>query len=146
MDDVVQVAAVEEHPTRSGARRFVVRDDRGKEYTTFRERIGEAAAGLEGRRVRIEYHEEERGRFTSVYLDKIEPAPEPPGGGAGEGGGRDADEVAWRTAVEAAPYLLSDADRKGEVAPEDLYERLEPFKELVAEDIRGDGDEEPEGG
>jgi hypothetical protein len=41
--------------------------------------------------------------------------------------------------MEAAPYLLG--DRKRPIPPDDLYERVKPFKDLVAEDIREGGDE-----
>jgi hypothetical protein len=56
----------------------------------------------------------------------------------GTGGPSDSDpeEAAWRTAVEAAPYLLGDEGRDGEVAPEEAFEKLKPFKDLVSEDIR----------
>ena len=77
------IADVRTFETRSGSVRYVVRDSDGNEYTTFRERIGEGAKALEGRRVRIEFHEEERGQYTNVYLDKAEPAPAEDGVGAG---------------------------------------------------------------
>ena len=54
----------------------------------------------------------------------------------------DADEVAWNTAVEAAPWLVGTSDPQEAVDPEELYERLEPFKRRVAEDIRNDGGDE----
>ena len=73
----VRIAAVEEAQTRSGHTRFVVTDDSGNEYTTFREQIGAAAKAAEGRHARIEYHETQRNGFTNVYLDKVEPAPNP---------------------------------------------------------------------
>jgi hypothetical protein len=129
---VVKIADVERHETRSGVTRFVVRDADGREYTTFRESIGEQAARFEGRRARIEFHEESRGRFQNVYLDAIEEAP----AGDGEGDGSDVDETAWNTAVEAAPWLLGSSQPEEEVPPDELYEKLEPFKRRVAEDIR----------
>jgi hypothetical protein len=46
------------------------------------------------------------------------------------------EEAAWRTAVDAAPWLVSESDPHEAVAPDDLYEKLKPFKERVAEDIR----------
>ena len=88
--------------TRGGNVRYVLKDTDGNEYTTFREAIGKEAKRLEGRRARIEYHENQRGEYTNVYLDKVEPAPEEPGEGAA-GRDTDPDEAAWRTAVEAAP-------------------------------------------
>jgi hypothetical protein len=117
--------------TRSGTIRFVVRDDDGGEYTTFRESIGQRAQQLEGKRVRIEYHEQQRGQYTNVYLDKVEPAPDEP-----DGDDSDPEEAAWRTAVDAAPWLVGESDPHEAVPPDELYEKLKPFKERVAEDIR----------
>jgi hypothetical protein len=123
--------------TRGGNVRYVVRDSDGNEYTTFREPIGEKAQQLQGKRARISFHEEQRGEYENVYLDKVEPAGEESGDTAGTGGGADTDpeEAAWRTAVEAAPWLVGSP--KGQVPPEKLYEKLKPFKERVAEDITG---------
>ena len=132
MDAVVTISEVRTFETNRGNTRYVVRDSEGNEYTTFREAIGQRAQQLEGRRVRIEYHENQRGQYTNVYLDKVEPAQDEP---AGEGG-TDADEAAWRTAVEAAPWLVGESEPREEVPPDELYEKLKPFKEQVAEDIR----------
>ena len=132
MDATVTIAEVEAVETRSGTIRFVVRDRDGNEYTTFRESIGQRAQQLEGKRVRIEYHEQQRGQYTNVYLDKVEPAPPEPGGGDDS----DPEEAAWRTAVEAAPWLVGESDPQEAVPPDELYEKLKPFKERVAEDIR----------
>ena len=96
------VQSVEEVETRSGKIRYVLRDGDGREYTTFRPAIGREAAKFEGRRARIAFHEEERNGFNNVYLDRIDeaaPAPSP-------GASTDPDEVAWSTAVEAAPWVL----------------------------------------
>jgi hypothetical protein len=131
MDAVVRIAEVEAVKTRSGTIRFVVKDDSGNEYTTFRESIGQRAQQLEGKRVRIEYHEQQRGQYTNVYLDKVEPAPEEPGGDDS-----DPEEAAWRTAVDAAPWLVGESDPHEAVPPDELYDKLKPFKERVAEDIR----------
>jgi hypothetical protein len=76
MEAIKTIESVRTFETRGGNTRYVVRVTDGDEYTTFRETIGGRAAELEGRRVRIEYHQEERGRFTNVYLDKVEPAPD----------------------------------------------------------------------
>ena len=76
MERIVTIADVRTFETRGGSVRYVVRDTDGNEYTTFREGIGQAARAFEGRRVRIEFHEEERGQYTNVYLDKVEPAPD----------------------------------------------------------------------
>ena len=131
MDAVVRIAEVEAVKTRSGTIRYVVRDDAGNEYTTFRESIGARVQELEGKRARIEYHEQQRGQYTNVYLDKVEPAPDQPGGAYS-----DPEEAAWRTAVDAAPWLVGESDPHEAVAPDELYDKLKPFKERVAEDIR----------
>jgi hypothetical protein len=134
MDAEVEIAEVRTFETSGGNTRFVIRDADGKEYTTFREAIGEAAKRAEGRRARIEYHENQRGRYTNVYLDRVEPLPDQ----VGEGD-TDPDEAAWRTAVEAAPWLVGESEPHEEVPPEKLYEKLRPFKDKVAEDIKGIG-------
>jgi hypothetical protein len=129
----VLIRSVEEVETRSGKIRYVVRDDDGHEYTTFRPGIGREAGRFEGRRAHITFHEEERNGFQNVYLDGIAEA-------AGEAtAGQDStdpDEVAWNTAVEAAPWMLGSSEPEGEIPPEELFEKLEPFKRLVADDIR----------
>jgi hypothetical protein len=137
VDTEAHIETVERTETRGGNTRFTVRDDQGREYTTFRPRIGEAAEALKGRRARIEFHEEERNGFHNVYLDGVSASPKP----EGAAGGTDPDEVAWSTAVEAAPWVLGSREPEREVAPEELYEKLEPFKRLVAEDIRKGGED-----
>jgi hypothetical protein len=133
MEGVVTIAEVEPVKTRSGTIRFSVKDTDGNEYTTFRESIGERAQQFVGKRVRIEYHEQQRGQYTNVYLDKVEPAPAAEGA---EGDDSDPEEAAWRTAVDAAPWLVGESDPDEAVPPDELYEKLKPFKERVAEDIR----------
>jgi hypothetical protein len=130
----VLVQSVAESETRNGNTRYVVRDADGREYTTFRPGIGREAGKYEGRRARITFHEEERNGFQNVYLDAISEAPadETPE----RGGNTDPDEVAWNTAVEAAPWMLGSNEPEREIPPDELYEKLEPFKKLVAEDIR----------
>jgi hypothetical protein len=135
----VLVREVEEVETRSGKTRYVLRDDQGREFTTFRPQIGREAARFEGRRARIEFHEEERNGFRNVYLDAIREAPTDE---RAPDGSTDPDEVAWSTAVEAAPWVLGSRDPERELPPEELFEKLEPFKRLVAEDIREHGEEE----
>src|SRR3954471_11394648 len=103
MEAVTTIKHVRTFETSGGNVRYVVRDADGNEYTTFREAIGNRAKELEGKRVRIEYHEEERGQYTNVYLDKVEPAPGEPEGPSD--GDTDPEEAAWRTAVDAAPWL-----------------------------------------
>ena len=133
MDDVVTIDEVRTFDTRGGNVRYVIRDDAGSEYTTFREAIGRRAQELEGRRVRIEYHEQQRDRYRNVYLDKIEPAA---GGNSPDSRDTDPEEAAWRTAVDAAPWLVGESEPHEEVPPEELYEKLKPFKERVADDIK----------
>ena len=137
-EEIVRVAEVKAFKTQSGNTRFVLRDDEGREYTTFREQIARDALAAEGRRARITFHEQQRGTFTNVYLDGVEPLDEPDEEGSSEA----VEEVAWKTAVDAAPWLLGGEPEEA-VPPEELFERLQPFKERVAEDIRGEsGDEE----
>ena len=142
MEADIQVDSIEKSETRRGNTKWVLRDGDGREYTTFRPRIGEEAERHAGRRARIQFHEEDRDGFHNVYLDAIEEAAdqaEP----AASGGDSDPDEVAWGTAVEAAPWLLGTTEPKKEIDPEELYEKLEPFKRLVADDIR-DGTQSPD--
>ena len=139
MEAEIHVQKVEPLETRTGKTMYVVRDSDGKEYTTFRPAIGQEAAKYEGRRARIEYHEQERNGFQNVYLDAIAPAADT---GAEPGSSTDPEEAAWRTAVEAAPWVLGTNEPDHEVPPEELYEKLEPFKRLVADDIRRDGRDE----
>ena len=137
MEAVVTIERVETFETSGGSTRYLVRDTDGNEYTTFREPIGQRAQGLEGARVRIDYHEAQRGRYTNVYLDKVEPAE-----AAADAGGTDPEEAAWRTAVEAAPWLVGESEPQEEVPPDELYEKLKPFKERVADDIKeGSGED-----
>jgi hypothetical protein len=134
------IRSVEEVETRSGKIRYVVRDDDGREYTTFRPAIGREAGKFEGRRAHVTFHEEERNGFQNVYLDAIAAAPEPES--PPPSGNTDPDEVAWNTAVEAAPWMLGTSEPDEAIPPDELYEKLEPFKRLVAEDIReGTGDD-----
>jgi hypothetical protein len=139
MDAVVVVDAVERKETRNGNTRFVLRDADGKEYTTFRPQIGEQAERCAGGRARIEFHEEQRGGFHNVYLDAIAPAGEDDGDGAASS----PDEAAWRTAVDAAPWLVGSRDPKKAVPPDQLFEALKPFKDRVAEDIEEGEEEDP---
>jgi hypothetical protein len=132
VDVDVLIKSVEEVETKTGKVRYVVRDADGREYTTFRPAIGREASKFEGRRAHVEFHEEERNGFHNVYLDAISEAPEEPAAS----GDTDPDEAAWNTAVEAAPWMLGNRDPTREIPPEELYEKLEPFKRLVADDIR----------
>jgi hypothetical protein len=132
MESVITIESVRTFETRGGNTRYAVRASDGNEYTTFREQIGARAKELEGRRVRIEYHERPRGEYVNVYLDKVEPLPDEEGGGSGT----DPEEAAWRTAVDAAPWLVGESDPHAKTPPDELYETLKPFKDRVAEDIK----------
>ncbi len=136
MEAEVKIDDVRTFETSGGNVRYVMRDADGKEYTTFREAIGEAAKRAEGRRARIEFHENQRGQYTNVYLDKVEPLPDD----EGANGDTDPDEAAWRTAVDAAPWLVGESEPHEAVPPEELYEKLRPFKDKVADDIKDKGD------
>src|SRR3954452_17019333 len=94
----VLVEEVKAFKTQSGNTRFVLPADDGSEYTTFKEGIAKQAVAAEGKRARIEYHEQERNGFTNVYLDKVEVLAE------ANAHAPEVDEVAWKTAVDAAPW------------------------------------------
>jgi hypothetical protein len=137
MERELVVESVNAFTTQSGNTRFVLKADDGSEYTTFKEAIARQAVAAEGRRARIEFHEQQRNGFTNVYLDKVEVIEE----AEPEPAGSDVEEVAWRTAVEAAPWLLGDAP-KGGIDADEAFEKLQPFKDRVAEDIRDGGDDD----
>jgi hypothetical protein len=130
----LRVAEVKAHQTRSGNTRYVLVDEDGNEYTTFREPIARKAVEAEGGRARIRFHQEERNGFTNVYLDGVEPIEdeEPEGGDAVE---REVEEAAWDAAIEAAPWLVG-GEPKRKVPADQLFETLKPFKDRVAEDIK----------
>jgi hypothetical protein len=132
----VAVAEVNAFKTKSGNVRYVLRDGDGNEYTTFREEIARSALAAEGKRARIKFHEQQRNGFTNVYLDEVEPLADDAEDAAPHAA---ADEVGWRTAIEAAPYLLSGDAVEREIPADELFAKLQPFKELVAEDIEEDG-------
>jgi hypothetical protein len=135
----VTIAHVDARQTQSGNTRYVIRDGDGREYTTFRETIARDAIAAEGRRARVTYHEQQRGQFTNVYLDSVEPLADDVE--AASGPDATVEEVAWKTAVDAAPWLLGREPDEA-VPPDELFERLEPFKQRVADDIRTPDDEE----
>jgi len=140
MEKTVDVKDVKELQTQSGNTRWVLVDEDGNEYTTFRPEIGRRAREAEGRPARIEFHEQDKRGFRNVYLDKVEPT------GSGSRAGApdespEADEVAWKTAIDAAPWLLGGTAPEREVPPDELFEKLKPFKDLVEQDIE---DEEAE--
>jgi hypothetical protein len=142
MEKEVRVAEVQAFKTRSGNTRYVLRDDEGNEYTTFKEPIARQAVAAEGRRAKIRYHEQERDGFQNVYLDAVEPLEEDETGA----GDRDADQAAWDAAIEAAPWLVGSNAPRREIPPEEFFEKLKPFKDLVAEDIKEGEDQDETGG
>jgi hypothetical protein len=135
MEKEVQVERVDAYKTKSGNTRFVLRDEDGNEYTTFKENIARQAVAAEGRRARIEFHEQERNGFTNVYLDRVEPLEE------ANGEHRDTDEAAWEVAVEATPWLVGTSEPSKPIPAKELFARLKPFQQEVADDIRRDGEE-----
>jgi hypothetical protein len=137
MDAEVFVEDVQATKTRSGAIRYVVRDSDGREYTTFRPAIGQEAERFKGKRAKVAFHEEDRNGFHNVYLDAIGPASR---SDESSPEATDPDEVAWNTAVEAAPWLVGSSEPDEAVEPDELFERLEPFKRRVADDIREGGE------
>jgi hypothetical protein len=139
---IVVVDRVEAHKTQAGNTRFVLVDDSGREYTTFKEPIARQAVAAEGKRAQIKFHETQKGAFTNVYLDAVEVLPDADGGEADD----HADEVAWGTAIEAAPYVLSGDAVDREVPAEEFFQKLKPLKDLVAEDIRSNDDAEEDAG
>lgn len=128
----VRVREVQGHKTKSGNTRFVLVDEEGNEYTTFREGIARSALAAERRRARITFHEQERNGFTNVYLDAVEPLEDDDE----EPDDRNAEEAAWDAAIEAAPWLLGSQDPKKKVDADELFETLKPFKDRVADDIK----------
>lgn len=139
MEQEVRVTEVKAFKTRSGNTRFVLRADGDREFTTFKEDIARQALAAEGKRARIEFHEQERNGFRNVYLDRVEVLDEDKQPDTDE----HAEEVAWKTAVDAAPWLLGGEPEEA-VSPDKLYDRLQPFKERVAEDIRHPSPDEPD--
>jgi hypothetical protein len=137
MEAEVVIRSVERVRTRSGNVRYVLHDTDGREFSTFRQQIGEEAERHEGRRVRIEFHEEDRAGFHNVYLDRIQPLASE-GQADSDPANAEPEAAAWRTAVEAAPWLVGSRDPEREVPPEELFERLKPFKDRVSDDIRQD--------
>jgi hypothetical protein len=129
----VMVDEVKAFKTQSGNTRFVLRADDGEEYSTFKEAIAKQALAAEGRRAHIVYHEQERNGFTNVYLDKVDVVDD----AGGEADAERAEEVAWKTAVDAAPWLLGEAPAGG-IDADEAFEKLQQFKERVADDILDD--------
>jgi hypothetical protein len=131
----VRVQEVKAFKTSSGNTRYVLVDDEGNEYTTFREGIARGAVAAEGRRARIRFHEQKRNGFTNVYLDAVELLDEEDE----EPEDRAVEEAAWDAAIEAAPWLVG-GEPKRKVPADQLFETLKPFKDRVAEDIKNGED------
>jgi hypothetical protein len=139
MEKEVRVEQVQAFKTKSGNTRFVLRDEDGNEYTTFKENIARQAVAAEGRRARIEFHEQQKNGFRNVYLDRVEVLDDDE-----DEEDRGAEEAAWDAAVEAAPWLLGTSEPKRAVPADQLFEKLKPFQERVAEDIRDGDEDEPD--
>lgn len=137
-EETVTVERVEARKTQSGNTRFVLVDETGREFTTFKEPIARQALAAEGRRAKITYHEQQKGQYTNVYLDAVEPLE----GGADAEADERTNEIAWRTAIEAAPYILGGDAVEREVPPEEFFEKVKPLKDLVADDIRPDEEDD----
>ena len=133
MEASVNVRQIKTFETKAGNTGYVLVDEKGNEYTTFRPEIGRSAQDAEGKLARIRYHETERGGFRNVYLDAVEPLGDDSEDDDGEA------EAAWRTAVDAAPWLAGEPTPKGELPADELFEKLKPFKDLVEKDIEADG-------
>src|SRR4051794_28353278 len=141
MQEEVRVESVDSKETRNGNTRFVLRDSQGREFSTFRPKIGEDAKRAEGGRALITFHEQERNGFTNVYLDAVEVLEADAASTAVD---TDVEEAAWRTATEAAPWLVGKTAPSKSVEPEEMFDKLKPFQELVADDIRDKHDEAAE--
>ena len=128
------MAEVKAFQTRSGNTRYVLVDEDGNEFTTFREAIARRAVEAEGGPARIRFHEEERNGFRNVYLDAVEPLDEAETDD-GDAVEREVEEAAWDAAIEAAPWLVG-GEPKRKVPADQLFETLKPFKDRVAEDIK----------
>ena len=129
MEKITAVQDVRTFEMRRGGMRYLVLDSEGREYTTFRDAIGRRAQELKGSRVKITFHEEQRGDYENVYVDAVEPLPQT----QEATGDTDPQEAAWRTAVEAAPWLVGEPGQT--VDPDELYDKLKPFEDRVAKDI-----------
>jgi hypothetical protein len=106
-EKTIRVADVRTFETKSGNTRFVLRDESGNEYTTFREEIGRTALVAQRAGPGSSYHEEQRDGFHNVHLDAVVPLDKP-----AESDER-VDEAAWKTAVDSAPAARLDAPRTG---------------------------------
>ena len=120
MEIETKVESVEQSQTRGGNTRYTVRDAEGREFATFARdrRAGDTLLRGPPRPDRVPRGRPQRlpqrvsGRDLSG--ERARPrAPEPR---------TDPDEVAWSTAVEAAPWVLGSNEPEREVAPEELFE------------------------
>src|SRR5919198_4117384 len=134
----IRIREVKAVPTRSGNTRFVLVDANGNEYVTFREEVAASLDDVEGKRARISYHQQKRGRFTNVYLDTVDVLADD----AEAEGDATADEIGWKTAVDAAPYLLGREAVEEETPPEEVFENPRRFKQPVAEDVEASDDDD----
>lgn len=105
MEAIACVREVTDARTRSGTIRYTLTTTDGDAYTTFKPEIAREAKQFEGARVRIHYHEAQRGQYRNVYLDRVEPLD----GSADPDEEHTIEEAAWETALEAAPWLVGGA-------------------------------------
>jgi hypothetical protein len=108
-------------------------DEKGNGYSTFRPEIGRKAPEAEGSARGSSTTRRSAATSATSTFDAVEALE----GAEGEGDG-EADEVAWRTAIEAAPWLAGEPTPKSELPADELFEKLKPFKDLVEEDIEAD--------
>ena len=119
--------------TKSGNTRFVrASTTPATECSTFTR--GDRRDVLRGRgpaRTHAASTSEQRNGFTNVYLDAVEPSAR-----SGDGEAEHADEVAVdRRGDDDGAYLLPPRPSSSRFRRRSFFEKLQPFKELVAEDI-----------
>jgi hypothetical protein len=134
MQREITVEGVHSSATQGGSIRWVIRDKDGNEYSTFREAIGQGLRQFEGKRARIEFHEQRRGQYTNVYLDAIEPV-ESAGTQRAEVAAADPEEAAWQTAVAAAPWLVGEP--RSAVQPKKALRQAQAVRGVRREGHRG---------
>jgi hypothetical protein len=134
----VEVREVKALTTRSGNTRFVLVDEGGNEYSTFKERSRAtrsrpSASGLASSTTRTSGTAS--GTSISTVSSRSTPATATTAAASTTGA---RSRRSRGGPIDAAPYLVG--EREAELPPEELFDRLQPFNELVADDIR-DGDE-----
>jgi hypothetical protein len=72
-EEEVRIAEIKAFNTKNGHTRYVLVDDRGKEYSTFKEQIAAKLPGLEGKKVRITYEAADREISPRDLFAKLQP-------------------------------------------------------------------------